>query len=93
MVEGHPAHRAKVVTQYLSTVSQRLHLFFLPAYSPELNPDEPVWNDVKNNAVGRARLEHPEDLHRTVVGRLRFLQKSPERVRSFFQMPETRYAA
>lgn len=93
IVDGHPAHRAKAVTRYVSTVSQRLRLYFLPAYSPELNPDEQVWNDVKNNAVGRSRLENPEDLHRTVVGRLRFLQKSPARVRSFFQMPETRYAA
>jgi len=93
IVDGHPAHRAKAVTRYVSTVSQRLRLYFLPAYSPELNPDEQVWNDVKNNAVGRSRLENPEDLHRTVVSRLRFLQKSPDRVRSFFQMPETRYAA
>ncbi len=93
IVDGHPAHRAKAVTHYISTVSKRLRLFFLPAYSPEFNPDEQVWNDVKNNAVGRSRLEQPQDLHRTVVGRLRYLQKSPERVRSFFQMPETKYAA
>jgi len=52
-------------------------------YSPELNPDELVWNDVKSNAVGRAKLEGPKDLHRAVIGRLR----------SFFQAPETRYAA
>ncbi|MDE2306545.1 MAG: hypothetical protein KGL34_13375 [Gammaproteobacteria bacterium] len=47
----------------------------------------------KNSAVGRSRLEEPEDLHRTLLGRLRYLQKSPERIRSFFQMPETKYAA
>jgi hypothetical protein len=55
--------------------------------------DELVWNDVKNNAVGRSRHDGPEDLHRAVLGRLRFLQKRPDRVRSFFQAPETRYAA
>jgi transposase len=93
IVDGHPAHRAKAVTRYIATVAERLRLFFLPAYSPELNPDEQVWNDVKNNAVGRSRLEHPEDLHRTVVGRLRYLQSTPAHVRTFFQMPETRYAA
>jgi transposase len=38
--------------------------FFLPPYSPELNPDELVWNDVKNNAVGRSRHDGPEDLRR-----------------------------
>lgn len=93
IVDGHPSHRARAVKAYVESLGGRLKLFFLPAYSPELNPDEQVWNDVKNNAVGRTRLEDPEDLHRTVVGRLRFLQKSPQRVRNFFQMPETRYAA
>jgi transposase len=70
-----------------------VYLFFLPPYSPELNPDELVWNDVKNNAVGRSKLDGPKDLQRAVVGRLRFLQKRSDCVRSFFRAPETRYAA
>ena len=93
IVDGHPSHRAKAVKEYVESLQGRLKLFFLPPYSPELNPDELVWNDVKNNAVGRAKLEGPKDLHRAVIGRLRFLQKRPDRVRSFFQAPETRYAA
>lgn len=68
-------------------------LFVLPAYSPELNPDEQVRNDVENSAVGHSRLENSADLHRTLLGRLRYLQKTPERVRSFFQLLETRCAA
>ena len=93
IVDGHPAHRAKLVKAYIESLGGRLKLFFLPPYSPELNPDELVWNDVKNNGVGRSIVNGPRDLHRVVVGRLRFLQKTPERVRSFFQSPETRYAA
>ena len=93
IVDGHPSHRAKAVKEYVESLQGRLTLFFLPPYSPELNPDELVWNDVKNNAVGRAKLEGPKDLHRAIIGRLRFLQKRPDRVRSFFQAPETRYAA
>lgn len=93
IVDGHPAHRAKVVKKYVESLDGRLQLFFLPPYSPELNPDELVWNDVKNNGVGRSVVTGPRDLHRAVVGRLRFLQKTPERVRSFFQAPETKYAA
>ncbi len=45
------------------------------------------------DADSRSRHDGPDDLHRAVVGRLRFLQKRPDRVRSFFQAPETRYAA
>jgi hypothetical protein len=71
----------------------KLKLFFLPPYSPELNPDEFVWNDVKNNGVGRALVHGPLDLHRAAIGRLRYLQKSPKIVRSFFQAPDTCYSA
>src|ERR1039458_3310577 len=77
IVDGHPAHRAKLVKSYLESLEGKLRLYFLPPYSPELNPDELVWNDVKNNAVGRSRLDGPNDLHRAVVSRLRFLQQRP----------------
>ena len=93
IVDGPPSHRAKAVKTYVESLDGRLKLFFLPPYSPELNPDELVWNDVKNNAVGRSKLDGLKDLHRAVVGRLRFLQKRPDRVRSFFRLPDTRYAA
>jgi transposase len=93
IVDGHPAHRAKLVKSFVESLGGKLKLFFLPPYSPELNPDELVWNDVKNNGVGRSIVNGPKDLHRVVVSRLRFLQKTPERVRSFFQAPDTRYAA
>ena len=41
IVDGHPAHKAKMVTRFIETVKERFRLFFLPPYSPELNPDEP----------------------------------------------------
>ena len=93
IVDGHPAHRSKSATTYVDSLGGKLKLFFLPPYSPELNPDEFVWNDVKNNGVGRTLVHGPRDLHRVVVGRLRYLQKSPDIVRSFFQAPDTSYAA
>jgi transposase len=93
IVDGHPSHRAKKVKTYVESLQGRLRLFFLPPYSPELNPDELVWNDVKNNAVGRTLVHNVKDLMRVVVGRLRSLQKSPEKVRSFFRAPDTKYAA
>lgn len=92
IVDGHPSHRSKKVKAYVESLQGKLRLFFLPPYSPELNPDELVWNDVKNNGVGRTLVHGPADLLRAVVGRLRYLQKTPEHVRSFFRHPETRYA-
>jgi transposase len=93
IVDGHPSHRSKKVKAHVESLQGRLRLFFLPPYSPELNPDELVWNDVKNNGVGRTLVHGPADLMRAVVSRLRHLQRTPEIVRSFFQHPETRYAA
>jgi transposase len=92
IVDGHPSHRAKKVKSYVESLQGKLRLFFLPPYSPELNPDELVWNDVKNNGVSRTLVHGPENLLRAVVSRLRYLQKTPEHVRSFFRHPETRYA-
>jgi transposase len=53
IVDGHPAHKTKMVKRFAESVRDRFRLFLLPPYSPELNPDERLWNDLKNNAVGR----------------------------------------
>lgn len=93
IVDGHPSHRAVIVTKFLETVNDKIRLFFLPPYSPELNPDEAVWNDVKNNAVGRKPINSPKDLKNIVMSHLRMIQKSPERVIAYFDSESTRYAA
>jgi len=61
----------------------RLRLFYIPPYSLELNPDEYVWNDVKNKAVGRSMKTNARNLPSTVELRLRYLRKNPEHVRIF----------
>ena len=93
IVDGHPAHKAKSVARFTESVKERLRVFFLPPYSPELNPDERVWNDLKNNAVGRKSVNSPKQLHKVVLSHLRLVQKSPDRVRSYFQNETTKYAA
>jgi transposase len=93
IVDGHPTHKALKVRRYVETISKNLRLFCLPPYSPELNPDEHVWNDLKNNGIGRKVITGPNQMKREVLSHLCFLQKSPERVRSFFRAPETAYAA
>lgn len=92
IVDGHPSHRSRKVKAHVESLQGRIRLFSLPPYSPELNPDELVWNDVKNNGVGRTLVHGPADLMSAILGRLRYLQKTPELVRSFFRHPETRYA-
>jgi len=93
IVDGHPAHKAKAVTRFVASVAPRLELFLLPPYSPELNPDEWVWNDLKNNGIGRKAITGPDDMKHVVLSHMHHLQKSPVFLRSFFQTPTTRYAA
>ena len=93
IVDGHPSHKANKVSKFLESVADCMELFFLPPYSPELNPDEYVWNDLKNNSLGRKAITSIEEMKREVISYLRFIQKTPERVRSFFNAPTTAYAA
>jgi transposase len=55
IVDGHPVHRAKLVSAWVARYAERIELHFLPGYSPELNPVELLNHDVKANAAGRRR--------------------------------------
>jgi transposase len=93
IVDGHPAHKARKVKEFVASMSDRLQLFCLPPYSPELNPDELVWNYAKNHRVGRMTPLSKAEMKAAVVGTLRSLQKRKDLVRSMFRHPETAYAA
>ena len=94
IVDGHPSHRSGKVKEFVRSTNGMLRLFFLPPYAPEVNPDELVWNNVKNHGIGRRALSGGvEKLKRLVISHLRMIQKMPVLVRGFFQHPETRYAA
>ena len=93
IVDGHPVHRSRAVRHWLDQNTKRIRLFRLPAYSPELNPDEYLNQDVKSNAVGR---ERPHDVHEmiaTVRGYLRGTQRQPTLVARYFHAEPVRYAA
>jgi transposase len=67
-------------------------LFFLPPYSPQLNPDECAWHDLKNNAIGRKQVTDRESLKAEAIRFLRYLQKTPARVMGYFNTATTKYA-
>lgn len=53
ILDGHPVHRSKAVRKFAESTSGQLRLFRIPAYSPQLNPDEWVWKNVKHDRVGK----------------------------------------
>jgi transposase len=59
VLDGHPVHRSKAVKAFAASTGGRLRLWFLPGYSPELNPDEWVWKHVKHDRIGRGRCQRP----------------------------------
>lgn len=62
---------------YVASTNGPLRLFFLPGYSPELNPDEWVWQNVKNDRVAKQVPTNKAELKSLAMGALRRLQKLP----------------
>ena len=91
IVDNHPVHRAKAVAKFVDSTDGQLRLYRLPAYSPQLNPDEWVWQNVKHDGVAPAAVKGPEQMKAVVTGRLRRLQRLPHIVRGFFGDPELAY--
>lgn len=91
IVDGHPCHKAKKVKDFVNVRPDEIELHILPPYSPELNPDEHVWNELKQGAVGRSAITGPDQLKRLVVSHMRRIQKLPEKIKSYFRAPETAY--
>lgn len=92
VVDGHSTHKAKLVKEYVASLNGMLKLFYLPPYSPHLNPDEQVWAHVKRQ-VSKQFVQDKEGMKKLALGALRRIQKLPAMVKSFFKQQECRYAA
>ena len=93
IVDGHPVHRSRAAKTWAARHADQIELFFLPGYSPELNPDELLNNDVKSNAVGRRRAATQTEMVENVRSYLWSTQRQPHIVRSYFNHEDVRYAA
>ncbi len=91
VVDGLPAHKTKLVKDYVASTKGRLTLHFLPGYAPELNPDELVWSHMKRTGVARTPLRRGEKLQEKVDAQLAAIKKLPQLVRSFFMAPSVAY--
>ncbi len=93
ILDGHPIHKSARLARKVSGFDGRLKLFLLPPYSPELNPDEGVWREVKGHRLGRAGIFSFADLKSKALGALRHLARRPDKVRALFRTHTTIYAA
>ncbi|NHB88531.1 IS630 family transposase [Photorhabdus tasmaniensis] len=88
-------HHAKKVKDWLEqpSVKRRLEVFYLPAYSPELNPDEYLNCDVKGMIHSRPAMRSVEEIKKRTRSCMRKLQRQPKRVISYFNSRFIKYAA
>lgn len=92
ILDGHPVHRSVRVRKFVESTEGKLELYYLPGYSPELNPDETVWSYVKHHTVGKQVITGPEQLKKLAFGALCKLQRLPSVVRNFFLVRSLLYA-
>jgi transposase len=92
VVDGHPAHTARLAEQYVESLAGRLELHRLPTYAPDLNPDEFVWSHMKKNGVSKKPLKQNESLRERVEEDLLKIKADPALVRSFFCAASVAYA-
>jgi transposase len=88
-----PVHRSAKVRAWLAGREAEIEVFYLPGYSPELNPDEGLNGDLKQAVTRQEPARSKAQLKHAVVGHMRKLSKLPDRVRSFFGHKTFRYAA
>jgi transposase len=93
IVDRHPAHRAKLVRDWVAERPDLIELHFLPGYAPQLNPAECLNQDVKANALDRRRPRNLAQLVREVRAYLRSRQRQPRQVATYFHERHVTYAA
>ncbi len=87
------AHTTPEVAEWLAAHRDRIEMFYLPRYAPELNADEYLNNDLKGQ-VNEAGLPHTkQEVRSRIQGFMRQLLHLPERVMNYFHHPSVQYAA
>lgn len=85
--DGAVIHRSEVVKAFLKERPGRVHLERLPAYSPELNPVELVWSQLKRSLKNQV-FTNLETLKTAVLDQVKILEKDPKMVQAFFRKKE-----
>jgi len=93
IVDGHPVHKSKKVMKYIESLEGRLEIVFLPPYAPDLNPDELVWNQMRNIGTSKKPLKKGESLMNRAILDLESIKRNKKLIRSFFEEKTVSFAA
>lgn len=92
IVDGHKSHFTADVKAYLEKMDGKLKIYALPPYSPELNPDELVWNNAKQKVAKKKHTVKRGGFKDFVQGIMKNIQKNTELLKAFFCDPNVVYA-
>lgn len=93
ITDGHPVHRSKSVAKFLKKNESRIKLFILPPYAPDLNPDELVWNHLRQKGTARSPLKKGESLKERTFIDLEMIAQDKKLIKSFFKNESVLFAA
>lgn len=86
-------HHCKPVKAWLAKHTKDIEVFYLPSYSPELNPDERLNADLKQAMGTKVPARTKPKLRNAATAHMEQLQTEPHRVKAYFQDPRVKYAA
>lgn len=93
ILDNHRVHHSKDVKAWLEKHREQIELFYLPSYSPELNPDEYLNGNLKQKVRSGIPARSQTDLIKKTRSFMKTLQRRPHHVCGYFQHPKAAYAA
>jgi transposase len=78
-----PPHTSKITLKFINS-QPRLHVYHLPNYSPDWNPDEKVWNHLKNHELANHQARTQDQLSALARRKLRSMATHPQLIRGIF---------
>jgi transposase len=87
------AHHSKLVKAWLEERKDRIEIFYLPSYAPELNPDERLNADMKHAISTKVPVRTKPKLKAAAQNHMALIGRSPDRIRAYFRDPRVKYAA
>jgi transposase len=93
VLDNHRVHHSKIVKEWLEQHKEQIELFYLPSYSPELNPDEYLNGNLKQKIRSGMPARSQKDLIKKTRSFMKTLQRRPHHVQGYFKHPMAAYAA
>jgi len=93
ITDNHPSHKTKKLMEWMETNKEKIEIFFIPPYSPELNPQEYLNQDLKTNVIGKKRAINKQQLEKNINQFMNNRKKDKPQVKKYFHHKHAKYAA